>query len=128
MIAGDASEVYALAADLSQIGAKSVPTARTAMLAAGKVVEAAWRNNAIVTSGVHGKHYPNSIDSELTFGVTAITVEVGPNAAKPQGSMGRGFEYGSQNQPPHLDGARALADNEGPIERAFDQAMNSLFR
>lgn len=125
---GDASEVYRLAADLSQIGAKSVPTARSAMLAAGKVVERAWRNNAVTTSGQHGKHYPNSISAELTFGVTAISVEVGPDSSMPQGSMGRGFEFGSRNQPPHLDGARALADNEGPIERAFDQAMNSLFR
>ena len=40
--------------------------------------------------------------------------------------MGRGFEFGSMNQPPHLDGARAVADNEARIEQIIDQAMGRV--
>lgn len=124
---GDASEIYKLAADLSGVGAKSVPALRGGMSQAGKVVERAWRNNAIQTSGEHGKHYPDSIDSELVFNLTGVSVDVGPNAAKKQGSMGKGFEFGSVNQPPHLDGARALSDNEAAVERVIANTLDPLF-
>lgn len=124
---GDASEIYKLAADLSGVGAKSIPALRGGMAEAGKVVERAWRNNAIQTSGEHGKHYPDSIDSELVFNLTGVSVDVGPNAAKKQGRMGKGFEFGSRNQPPHLDGARALSDNEAQVERVIANTLDPLF-
>lgn len=84
-----------------------------------------WASNARATSGVHGKHYPDSIDHEtrVAFG---ISVEVGPNSAKPQGSMGRGFELGSVNQPPHLDGTRAVPAAEARLSKAADVAMAYL--
>lgn len=124
---GDASEIYALAADLTEVGAKSVPTLRGGMAEAGEMVERAWRNNAVQTSGEHGRHYPDSIDSELVFSLTGVSVDIGPNSAMKQGSMGKGFEFGSVNQPPHLDGARALADNEHQVERLVAQALDPLF-
>lgn len=124
---GDASEIYKLAADLSAVGAKSIPALRGGMTAAGELVERAWRNNAIVTSGEHGKHYPDSIDSELVFNLSGVSVDIGPNSAKKQGSMGRGFEFGSINQPPHLDGARALSDNEAAVERVIANTVDPLF-
>lgn len=124
---GDASDFYALAADLSGVGAKAVPALRGGMALAGKTVERAWRNNAVATSGEHGKHYPDSIDSELVFDLGGVSVDVGPNASKPQGSMGKGFEFGSVNQPPHLDGAKALAANEAAVEKVVAQALESLF-
>lgn len=127
MIRGDASELYALANDLTQIGAKSVPAARAGIQDAGKTLEEQWRANAEATSGEHGKHYPNSIDSEMAFSVTSVAVDVGPNSAKPQGSMGRGFEYGSVNQPPHLDGERALSAVERRVEALIDAALGRLF-
>ena len=127
MIRGDASEVYELAADLAEISAKSVPAARRGAAEGAKVVERAWRNNAIQTSGAHAKFYPDSIDSELLFGVSSIAAEIGPNTAKKQGKLGRPLEFGGRRSPAHLDGARALSDNEGRIERAFDQALKSLF-
>jgi hypothetical protein len=44
----------------------------------------------------------------------------------PQGGMS--FEYGSRNQPPHLDGLHAL-DTIGPrVESMFDAAAGVLFR
>lgn len=127
MISGDASEVYRLAADLSQVGAKSVPALRGVMGEVGDAFAREWAANARETSGEHGKHYPNSIDSELSFSITSVSVEAGPNRAKKQGSMGRGFEFGSINQPPHLDGLRALDGMQVRAERVVDSAIGHLF-
>lgn len=127
MFRGDASEVYKLAADLAQVGPESVPAMRGVMDEAGKALAKEWQANARETSGAHGKHYPNSITSELVFGVGSIAVEAGPDSSMPQGSMGRGFEFGSQNQPPHLDGLRALDGIQQRVERMADAAIGHLF-
>lgn len=126
MIRGDASEVYALATDLTAVGAEAVPALRATLAEAGDALADEWRANAAETSGAHGKHYPASIDSELVFGVSAIAVEAGPNSAMPQGVMGRGFEFGSANQPPHLDGLRALDGFQGRAERMIDATIGHL--
>lgn len=125
---GDASEVYKMAADLSQVGARSVPAMRGVMLAAGEAFADEWQANARETSGEHGKHYPDSISAELAFDITGISVDVGPDKSKKQGSMGRGFEFGSVNQPPHLDGLRALDGMQVRAERMVDSAVGFLFR
>jgi len=124
---GDASEFYALAADLAQVGAKSVPAVRGVMGEAGDALAREWASNARETSGDHGKHYPDSIDAELVFSVGNVSVDVGPNAAKKQGRMGKGFEFGSQNQPPHLDGLRALDGFQARAERMLDATVGHLF-
>lgn len=126
-IRGDASEVYKLAADLSMVNAKSVPVMRSAMAGVGVGLAARWAANARETSGQHGKWYPDSIDSELAFDIGGVSVDVGPNSAKKQGSMGRGFEFGSRNQPPHLDGLRALDGMQVEAERVIDSAVGFLF-
>lgn len=123
---GDASEIYDLARDMSDVTAKMVPGLRTAMAQVGKGVTEDWRKNAVETSGEHGKHYPNSIDSELVFDASGVSVDVGPNAAKKQGSMGAGFEFGSVNQPPHLDGLRAVDGAHDRIESYIDYAVGRL--
>lgn len=127
IISGDASQVYKLAADLSQIGFRSVPALRGVMGEVGEAFAREWQANARATSGEHGVHYPDSIDSELVFSVTGVSVDAGPNAGKPQGSMGKGFEFGSVNQPPHLDGLRALDSIQGRAERVIDATIGHLF-
>jgi hypothetical protein len=122
---GDASEIYRLAGDLTQVSAKMVPALRTTMGAAGEAFANDWRDNARATSGTHGIHYPDSIDSELVFNAGGVSVDVGPNAAKKQGSMGRGFEFGSENQPPHLDGLRAL---DGASQRSEKMVTETIGR
>jgi hypothetical protein len=97
------------------------------MLAVGEAFADDWARNAVETSGEHGKHYPNSIDAELVFSVTTVTVEAGPNTSKKQGSMGRGFEFGSENQPPHLDGLRALDGIQARAERVIDATIGHIF-
>jgi hypothetical protein len=122
VIRGDASEVYRLATDLSTVGFKMIPALRSAMDQAGREFAAEWARNAVETSGKHGKHYPKSINSDLVFSVRSVTVEAGPDKSKRQGSMGRGFEFGSENQPPHLDGLRAL-DAIAPAVEALAAAV-----
>lgn len=123
---GDASEIYRLAGDLTAVTAKMVPALRTTMAAAGEAFSNDWRDNARETSGQHGVHYPDSIDSELVFNAGGVSVDVGPNSAKKQGSMGRGFEFGSINQPPHLDGLRALDGAQQRVERMVDATIGHL--
>lgn len=127
MISGDASDFHRLADELADVGPRSVPALRSGMAAAGKYVERAWQNNARATSGAHGKHYPDSITSEILLGFGSVTVEVGPDSSRLQGRMGRGFEFGSRNQPPHLDGAKALESSGAMIERSVANALDPLF-
>lgn len=124
-ILGDASEFYKLSADLSQVGAKAVPAMRGVMLEAGEALKQEWASGARETSGAHGVHYPDSIEAEIAFGVSQIAVDVGPNGGKPQGGMS--FEYGSRNQPPHLDGLKAIDRVAPRVEAMFDAATGFLF-
>lgn len=126
-ISGDASEIYKLGVDLAQVGAKSIPAVRQVMSDAGDAFANEWRSNATATSGEHGKHYPESISAELAFSVTSVAVDVGPESARKQGGMGRGFEFGSVNQPPHLDGLRALDGMQARLDRMLDSAIGHLF-
>lgn len=111
MISIDTHELTALSVDLGKIGFRATGAMIRVFDEAGEHLVQTWAANARQTSGEHGKHYPDSIDMERRGG-TDIVVEVGPNPAKPQGGMS--FEYGSRNQPPHLDGQRAT-DTELPL-------------
>lgn len=127
-IATDASQVYKLATDLFEVPAKAIPPLREAMAGVGSAFAEEWKRNARETSGQHGKWYPDSIDSELAFSVTSVAVEAGPNVQKKQGRMGPGFEFGSKNQPPHLDGLRALDGLQTRAERIVSAAAGLAFR
>ena len=82
-----------------------------------------WRSNARKTARRHGKRYPSSITHDVTIASGAVTSDIGPDSAMPQGGMGRGFEYGSVHQPPHMDGAVAFARNTGKFEAAVSDAI-----
>lgn len=120
-----ADEIFVLARDFGKASAKVVPALFDAYKKEAKAFEADWRTNAAATSGKHGKHYPKSITSEMKVGLS-IVAEIGPESGRPQGSMGRGFEFGSRNQPPHLDGARALPAAEGRLESAGTAAVDKV--
>jgi hypothetical protein len=124
-VSAGASEIFGLAKDLGNASGKVACALYEVYAQEGEEFAKDWADNARETSGVHGKHYPNSIDSEtrVTLG---IEVEIGPNSAMKQGRMGRGFEFGSVNQPPHLDGIRAMPIAEGRLERKADAAIGFL--
>lgn len=120
-----ASEVFDLARDFGKASGEVARALYTVFEQEGETFAEDWADNARETSGEHGKHYPNSITSEtkVAFG---IHVETGPDSSMPQGGMGRGFELGSRNQPPHLDGLRALPIAEARLERAADTTIAFL--
>lgn len=60
------------------------------------------RGFAKQSAGKHGKHYPKSLTTEAH---SPLVWEYGPDSAMPQGGMS--FEFGSRNQPPHLDLAKS---------------------
>lgn len=121
-----ASEFRKLAADLSAVSSKMVTPMRQVFKESGDLLAKEWAANARATSGVHGKHYPKSITADLTFSLGNIVAEVGPDSSKPQGRMGRGFELGSVNQSPHLDGLKAVDKLEPLVQTAISQAVDRL--
>jgi hypothetical protein len=82
-----------------------------------------WRTNARQSAGAHGKHYPHSITAEK---VGDTEWEVGPDSALQQGGMGRGFEWGSVNQPPHNDMGQAIVQVPDRLESAVKQWSEKL--
>ena len=41
-----------------------------------------------------------------------LEAEIGPDKSRPQGALGNLLEFGSENNPPHNDGGRALQAEE----------------
>lgn len=105
-----------LANDLAGIAKRARKDMVLTVREAGKVGNTVARDNARRTAGTHGKLYPRAFSWEMVgslFGSGgAIAVEYGPDRGKRQGNME--FEFGSRNQPPHLDLNRS-ADLMGPV-------------
>lgn len=104
----DASELNRFAVDLTSAGENVIEPARKILRQDARKLRNSWRQRARHSAGRHGKHYPRAITDEVLSNVALI----GPESGLPQGGMS--FEFGSRNQPPHLDGSRAL-DKWGPI-------------
>lgn len=120
-----ANEILGLAYEFKGASRQIASALYDVMAEQGEAFAEDWRGFAEGTVGEHGKHYPKSISSETKVALR-IVVEVGPETGRPQGGMGPGFEFGSRNQPPHLDGANALFGAEARIPRATDAAIGFL--
>lgn len=121
---GGADEILDLARDLGQAPVKVASGLYDAFKGAGEGFRDDWQHNARGTAGSHGKYYPDAISTEMrTAAFTSIEVETGPESGRKQGGMGPGFEFGSENQPPHLDGALAMPLAEQRLERLSDIAV-----
>jgi hypothetical protein len=120
-----ASEFFELAADFGKASGAVASALYDVYAESGDAFAEDWASNATETSGEHGKHYPSSITSETKLS-TGILVETGPDSSMPQGGMGRGFEFGSRNQPPHLDGIRAMPIAEARLARGADAVIGLL--
>lgn len=124
---GDASDFYRLADDFTKIGATSLPVVQVAMNKGGETLRDQWKQNATATAGVHGKWYPSAIASRPLLGISTVGVEVGPDLLGHQKQGGMSFEFGSVNQPAHLDGLHALDSVEGKVQADFTAAVGHLF-
>lgn len=115
-----------LAAFLAQLKAAQTGVSAEVGLAvtkSGRDVRDDWRSNATATAGKHGKLYPRTIKA---YKPSQFVSKVEPDAAMPQGGMS--FEFGSANQPPHMDGQKALDANEKSFERGVDAAVAAALR
>lgn len=121
-----ADEFFDLARDFRTGGARMGVAMFGAFKAGGEVFAAEWKKNAKATSGKHGRHYPNSITSSPRLTMNGVTIETGPDSSKKQGRMGRGFEFGSEHQPPHLDGLHALPHAEEALDKLAEFAIEAL--
>ncbi|GFH34292.1 hypothetical protein [Streptomyces pacificus] len=72
-------------------------------------VKNGWRANAAATAGRHARLYPSSVSYDMKPHPTGAAAEIGPDKSRPQGALGNLLEFGSVKNPPHMDGARALA-------------------
>jgi len=124
----DFSDLLKLKADIEvdahRLAEKAYPVAKEF----AEKLKKDWRKNARLTARQHGKHYPRSITAEQKFVLDGPDWEVGPESALPQGGMGAGFEYGGPTQPPHLDGAQAVAGIEAPFEAAVKKIAAEFLR
>lgn len=119
----DARELFALYRDLGKLSAKATGVMYGVLREGAIDARDTWRRNARLTSGQHGKRYPDSITMDARVG-TSIGFEIGPDPRLPQGGMS--FENGSVNQPPHLDGLRAAEEVVPRIHRSVDTALTGL--
>lgn len=105
-----------LSSDLAAIPVKATREMRGIVRDGIRVGNRVAKDNARRSEGEHGKHYHKAFSAEMRptfagFGTVIHSGEYGPDIARPQGGMS--FEFGSRNQPPHLDLARS-ADLIGP--------------
>lgn len=124
---GDASEIYALASDLSEVTHKAIPALRSGMADAGRQVENAWRRDAASLHDAHAKYYPDSIDSELVFSAVGVSVDIGPRMDSKQGFLGPILEFGGSHSPAYMTGSQALDRSAGNVERAVANVLDPLF-
>lgn len=115
-----------LSRDLAAAAAGMPAATRAITKASGDHLVQLWQANARATSGKHGRRYPSSITAETHLTFADATVDVGPDSSKPQGGMGPGFEYGSVNQPPHLDGKKAADVVEPAFIAELEAFMGGL--
>ncbi len=122
----DASEILALLPTFEKAEREATNKAYGAVKGSAMKLRDQWKRNARASSGTHGRRYPKAITAEQIPLVGAIEWEVGPESLMPQGGMGKGFEYGSVNQPPHLDGAQAVTKVEPLFVAALEKIMGEL--
>jgi hypothetical protein len=122
----DGSELLALAAYFEETKVEVVRKTYPVVKQHAQELLDQWQKNAKETARRHGKHYPKAITAEQMPVTNEILWEVGPERMRKQGGMGPGFEYGSRNQPPHLDGARAAIQQEPKFIASLDEIIRGL--
>lgn len=119
-----ADEFFALARDFGSAPAKVASALFDAYRGAGEGFRDDWRHNVRAIAPTHLPHLPDAITTEMKLsGFGSVEVETGPESGLKQGKLGRGDEFGSVNQPPHLNGLRAIPLAEKRLDRLADAAI-----
>lgn len=121
----DSSNIRDLAQDFSGIPNRATREVGREVERVAKDGNKLAQSFARSSAGEHGKHYPDAFTVESAGGAFGLSWKYGPEAGLPQGGMS--FEYGSRNQPPHLDLNRS-ADIVGPtLGQRVGEAVDRLF-
>ena len=105
----DVRQLLALAGDLNASSVRAWLATHAVVTRGAMNVKRDWRANARATAGQHARRYPDSVTYDVTYTPVGVSAEIGPDKARPQGALGNLLEFGSVHNPPHMDGARALA-------------------
>lgn len=122
----DGSDLVRLADELGRAAIEVDRAAYAATKDAAQTLRDRWKENAKESAGRHGKHYHRAITAEQMPATGEAWWQVGPESGRKQGGMGMGFEYGSVNQPPHLDMTSVVPDVEAAMFEALDKAVRDL--
>lgn len=120
-MSADVSELLLYAGHLGSTLERAEPAlSKVVERGAVNVKRTAIANIRSWSTGAHLKHYPKSIGYDM---IGPLEAEVGPDASKPQGGMGRGVEFGSVHTPPkpHMFPA---AEVEEPL---FEKNVAAVF-
>lgn len=105
-----------LSEDLQRAVKNAIPDAKK-IVGKGSLNVKKEAQRIIKAASRHGylPHYPKSISYEVKASGAVISSEIGPDAAKLQGGLGRLLENGSVNNSPIPHLSPALDDEEGPF-------------
>lgn len=107
----DSRQIHVLADDFDKIPNRATHLVANAVERTAKDGNRIAKGFARSSAGRHGKLYPRAFSAE-SAGLLGLSWVYGPVSAMPQGGMS--FEFGSRNQPPHLDLTKS-ADVIGPL-------------
>lgn len=124
-MADDFSELYELAADLSQAPAKASPLIRKAVEVTARYIRDDWRQGAAVGAGEgFSASYAGSMFYDMKFEGDAIGAEIGPELGRPGGSAGFLEEApGDVRVSPQHAGRNAVRANEDDFVRGLEIAI-----
>lgn len=124
-MADDFSELYELAADLSNVPSEANRNIKKAIEVTARNVRDDWRQGAEVGRGDgYSERYAWSIFYDIKFPGGAIEAEIGPELGRPGGSAGflEDAPGGVQASPQHA-GRDALEANEADFVRGLEIAI-----
>jgi hypothetical protein len=110
-VAADLSELLAYGRHVASVVERTTPSlTKVVELGARHIQQGAQQRFDELTDGPFLPHYPKAITFDM---LGRFAAEVGPDASKPQGGMGRGIEFGSSNTGPIPHMLPAADDEEG---------------
>lgn len=135
----DAEEIFQLARDFQASAIAVWQVAFDEFAEIGENFAKEWRSNAMALAdggllpgstrigAIRARGHARSITSERRFALgSTITVEAGPDASRRYGTMGLGFEYGSENAPAQHNALRALPAAERRLDKMVGTVEDAL--
>ena len=123
-MADDFSELYDLAADLTDAPAEVAPFARKAVEVTARSIKDDWRQGAEISGG-YASTYAASISYDMKDDASGPGAEIGPVLGTTPGASAGFLEEGGGgvDGPAHHAGRDAVEANEADFERGLEIAL-----